>query len=170
MEGGLVARTEMNSAEFRSAMRHVPAAVWLIAAGTTGARTGLTATAVCPLSDEPPAMLVCVNRSAGAHDVIVSAGVFSMNMLAAGQEQIGERFAGRFGQRGEERFAGLTWRTLVTGAPVFADALCALDCEVIEARPLATHSVIVGRVVGGVARADALPLLYRDGRYVTLSR
>jgi len=170
MEGGPVGRAAMDPADFRSVMRQVPAAVWLVAAGAIGARTGLTATAVCPLSDAPPTMLVCVNRSAGAHAGILAAGVFSVNMLAAGHEQIGERFAGRLGLRGDERFVGLSWTALVTGAPVLADALCALDCEVIEARPVATHSVIIGRVVGGVVRADAPPLLYQDGRYVALSR
>ena len=67
-------------------MRHLAGAVTVIATGAPGHRFGLTATAVCSLSDEPPTLLVCVNRPASAHDVISRNGNFSVNLLADDQE------------------------------------------------------------------------------------
>ena len=166
MEGGFVAQMTLNPAEFRAALRQVPAAVAVIAAGPTGARMGLTATAVASVSDDPPTMLVCVNRSSSAHAGLLAAGRFSINMLAADQADVGEVFAGRSGLKGEQRFlvAG-GWCALASGAPVLIDALAAFDCELIEARPVATHTILIGRVLAATVRDGADPLVYRDGRY-----
>ncbi len=168
VDGGIVAETSIDSTAFRSLLRQVPAAVAVIAAGPVGERMGLTATAVCPLSDAPPTMLVCVNRSATAHDAIVRAGHFSVNMLALGQEDIGNRFAGRTGLRGEARFEGLAWTTLASGAPILTGALAVMDCELVEIKPVATHSVLIGRVLAGTMTPGASPLLYHDGDFLGL--
>lgn len=158
----------IDSAAFREVLRQVPAAVTVIAAGAIGARSGLTATAVCPLSDSPPTMLVCVNRSASAHDQILRAGHFSVNVLAAGQNDIAHRFSGRTGLKGEDRFLGTDWTTLSSGAPILSGALAALDCDLEEAKAVATHSVLIGRVVASRLTPGVAPLLYRDGQFLHL--
>ena len=163
-------RAGMNSESYRALMRHQAGAVTVIAAGTEGARAGLTATAVCSLSDNPPTILVCVQRRSGAHDLIANARCFSVNILSGEQEDVAERFAGRRGMSGEERFAGLRWDTLGTGAPLLAGALANLDCELIDRHQFTTHSIFIGRVVDGVFRADAEPLLYFRGDYWDLDR
>lgn len=169
MEDGFVAQMTLNPAEFRAALRQVPGAVAVIAAGSSGGRIGLTATAVTSVSDDPPTMLVCINRAASAHAGILSAGHFSINMLAGDQQEIGDVFAGRSGLKGEDRFrvAG-RWDTLTSGAPVLIDALTVLDCMLIDARPVATHSVLIGRVLGATIRDGADALVYRDGRYTVV--
>ncbi|MFX8429738.1 flavin reductase family protein, partial [Acinetobacter baumannii] len=73
-------------------------------------------------------VLACVNRTASAHDEIVKANAFSVNLLSAEQQGVAERFAGKGGLRGEARFAGLGWTTLTTGSPVLDQALASLDC------------------------------------------
>jgi flavin reductase (DIM6/NTAB) family NADH-FMN oxidoreductase RutF len=165
-DGSLPTPPPIEPAAFRAVLRQVPAAVTVIAAGPVGQRAGLTATAVCPLSDSPPTMLVCVNRSASAHDAIIAAGHFSVNVLAVGQEEIAVRFSGRLGLRGEARFLDAHWFTLESGAPVLAGALAALDCDLIEAKAVATHSVLIGRVVSSRATTGVQPLLYHDGNYI----
>lgn len=154
--------------EYRAIMRHQAGAVTVIACGAAGARAGLTATAVASLSDTPPTILACVNRSAGAHDVIVQAGALSVNLLASAQQAIAERFAGKTGLTGEARFDGLDWRSLATGSPILAEALANLDCEIIEQHTFQTHSIFIGRVVAGEFRADLKPLLYFRGDYWNL--
>ena len=110
-------------------------------------------------------MLACVNQTAGAHDEIVRANAFSVNLLSSEQQEIAERFAGKGGLKGEERFSGSLWRTLTTGSPILVDALASLDCELIEQHTFTTHSIFIGRVVHGQFRADAKPLLYFRGDY-----
>lgn len=155
----------MDGASYRALMRHQAGAVTVIATGDVGARAGLTATAVSSLSDDPPTILCCVGRKTGAHDVIERAGVFSVNLLASDQQSVAERFAGRHGVSGEDRFTGLNWRKLATGAPVLSDALASLDCTLLEQHGFTTHSIFIGRVLNGSFRTDIGPLLYFRGDY-----
>jgi len=155
----------MDTDSYRAIMRHQAGAVSVIACGPQGARSGLTATAVASLSDRPPTVLACVNQGAGAHDEILRAAAFSVNLLSAEQQDVAEQFAGKGGLKGEARFAGLTWRTLATGSPVLSTALASLDCELAEHHTFTTHSIFIGRVVAGHFSAAAKPLLYFRGDY-----
>lgn len=161
--GGLTALS------YRALMRHQAGAVAIVATGLGKTRAGLTATAFSSLSDSPPTLLVCVQRKAGAHDMIASSGVFSVNILAADQQQVAERLSGKSGVSGEQRFVGQAWASLSTGAPVLSDALAALDCELVESHQFSTHTIFIGRVVDGVTRAAADPLLYFRGDYWNLA-
>lgn len=158
-------RTGIPAESYRALMRHQAGAVTVVAAGAGVSRAGLTATAFSSLSDSPPTILVCVGRTAGAHDTIISMQKFSVNILARDQQDIAERFSGANGVRGVQRFAGLAWTMLRTGAPVLEGALANLDCELVEHHVFTTHSIFIGHVVDGRFRAEAEPLLYFRGDY-----
>lgn len=159
----------MTAKSYRALMRHQAGAVTVIATEREDVRAGLTATAFSSLSDTPPTILVCVQRSAGAHDVIAAARIFSVNILASDQQQVAERFSGQSGVRGPARFDGLAWMRLRTGAPVLERALAVLDCELIESHTFSTHTIFIGRVVDGTMRPEAEPLLYFRGDYWNVS-
>lgn len=154
--------------DYRALMRHLAGAVTVVTAGQPGERRGLTATAVCSLSASPPTLLACVNRRAGAHDLIISGRAFSVNVLASDQEEVAASFSGQSNRMGDERFAFGTWGTLSTGSPILAEALASLDCELIEYKSVATHTIFIGRVVSGCSRDGAEPLIYLRGSYHTL--
>src|SRR5690606_32326217 len=122
--------------------------------------TGLTATAFCSLTDDPPTVVICVNRNASAHDLIARHKSFCVNILAAEQQAVAMRFAGRVGQQGEERFDEGAWTTLETGAPVLQNALANLDCEVAEVHDGKTHTIYLGRVRAGRIKTENAPLVY----------
>lgn len=155
----------MLAQSYRAIMRHQAGAVTVIAAGVAGARAGLTATAVCSLSDDPPTLLACVSRKAGAHPVIEAERVFSVNLLAADQQAIADCFSGRTGLKGEDRFGIGHWTANTTGAPILGGALASLECRIEEQHSFSTHTIFVGRVVDGIVVADAAPLLYFRGDY-----
>ena len=154
----------IEGAVYRAIMRHQAGAVTVIAVGDPGTRRGLTATAVCSLSDEPPTILACVRRTASAHDEIGRIGAFSVNLLASDQQDVAALFSGRTGVSGEDRFQG-EWVKMVTGAPVLSNALASLDCSVSEQHSFATHTIFIGSVRDGRVRAEAQPLLYFRGDY-----
>ncbi len=160
----------MDGSSYRAVMRHQAGAVTVIAAGPVGARAGLTATAVSSLSDSPPTILACVNRSSAAHNIIVRAKAFSVNLLASDQQEVAEIFAGRRGIKGEERFAGLEWTTLSSGAPVLEGGLASLDCELLDQHSFTTHSMFIGRVLDGRFSAEKNPLLYFRGDFWDLGK
>jgi flavin reductase (DIM6/NTAB) family NADH-FMN oxidoreductase RutF len=151
---------------FRGLMRNVPGQVSIVAAAASGERRGLTASAVCALTDLPPTVIVCVNRAAGAHDLIIESGFFSVNALAADQEYVARVFSGLAGARGEQRFETGDWAPGVTGAPILASAVCRLECRLSEYTVASSHTVFFGQVIAGSASPEAEPLLYLRGTYV----
>lgn len=156
----------MDAPRYRALMRHQAGAVTIIASGRAGGRGGLTATAFSSLSDNPPTVLVCVQRKSGTHGVIVASKAFSVNILAREQQSLAERFSGKGGVTGDYRFeGGAVWESLATGAPVLRGALASLDCELLDQHQFATHSIFIGRVVDGRFRDEGEPLLYFRNDY-----
>lgn len=155
---------------FKHGMRRLAGAVCVIATGSVGARAGLTATAVCSVSAEPPRLLVCVNQSASAHEQIAAEGRLSMNVLTSAQQHIAERFA-TSAIKGDARFENLesaTWHE-IAHVPLLDDACVAFACEIVERIPAASHSIflcdVVSCRVGGAPGSAADGLLYFDGRF-----
>lgn len=155
---------------FRDAMGRFSAAVTVITAGAPGNRLGLTATAVCSLSDDPPSLVACVNKQAAAHALILDSGCFGVALLGAEHATVAERFAGRFGTRGEARFEGLNWITGATGAPLLGDALAAYDCRLHQAVDGFTHTIFIGLIE--LIRLGDRPgacLMWRERRFHTVT-
>ena len=155
----------MDQQTYRDIMRYHAGAVTIISVGVPGGRTGLTATAFCSLTDDPPTVVACINRNASAHDLIAQHQAFCVNVLASLQQDVAMRFAGRVGHEGEQRFDADAWTTLSTGAPVLQGALANLDCEVIETLDGKTHTIYLGRVKAGRINGDERPLIYFKGEF-----
>jgi flavin reductase (DIM6/NTAB) family NADH-FMN oxidoreductase RutF len=151
---------------FKLAMRRLAAGVTIITTCHNGHRCGLTATAVCSLSADPPQLLVCVNRSSQAHDVIKRGANLCVNLLARRHKVLAGYFAGQ--KKGDERFRSGKWTTLKTSAPVLDDALASFDCVVKETVESSTHTIFIGSVVEVRLRAEGHPLLYAGGSYAGL--
>ncbi len=154
----------MDQTKFRSLMRHQAGAVTIIAVGKAGSRTGLTATAMCSLTDSPPTVLVCVNKSASAHAPIKAMGAFSVNVLGQDQQDLAKRFSTKK-LEGEARFDADDWEVLVTGAPVLKGTIASLDCQLVGEHEVETHSIFIGRVKDGRFHETMQPLLYFRGDF-----
>jgi flavin reductase (DIM6/NTAB) family NADH-FMN oxidoreductase RutF len=154
----------MDSAKFKALMRHQAGAVTIITVGKPGERTGLTATAMCSLSDSPPSVLICVNRNASAHTPIRANKCFAVNILAQEHFDLARRFSTKLVE-GEARFDADAWETLDTGAPALKGSLATLDCELMDEHQFETHSIFIGRVKDGTFREDVQPLLYFRGDF-----
>jgi flavin reductase (DIM6/NTAB) family NADH-FMN oxidoreductase RutF len=133
-------------------------------ANTIGERAGLTATAVCSVSAEPPTVLICVNRQNSSHAAIRNSGVFAVNVLAVEDQALANRFASLI--VGEERFREGMWTNLETGSPVLESALLCLDCRIAQAVDVGTHGILFGIIEAmRVRQTEAKPLLYVHGTY-----
>lgn len=150
---------------FIQAMRQLAAGVTLITSAHDSRRAGLTATAVCSVSAEPPQLLVCINRQAETHHLIAESGAFAVNVLASEQQRLAEIFAGTGGVYGDHRFGEARWTTLTTGAPVLSPCLATFDCRLVEHVPAATHSIFIGRVAAVQINPKLDPLIYVEGDY-----
>lgn len=153
--------------QFRQAMRNLAGGVAVVATGSGSGRRGLTVSAVTSVSAEPPCLLVCVNRSAEAHDVMLANGDFSVNLLGIEHKELAMRFAGQTGCRGAARFDGGNWDHGPHGLPVLEDALCSMECELLSSHEVGSHRLFVGRIVHVRNRAGE-PLVNFQGRLQTL--
>ena len=157
----------IDAAAFKKGMRHLAASVTLITTHHDGLRGGLTATAVCSVSAEPPQILVCVNKTASAHDPIGEAGLFCVNILSPQHRKIAERFAGMDGVEGDDRFRDMgEWSTLKTGAPVLKGCPVSFDCKLVTKLSAGTHTIYIGEIVDIALDVAAVPLVYADGNFV----
>src|SRR2546423_10371374 len=116
---------EVTSGDFRNAMRHLTGAVSVITAGRGRDVSGMTVTSVSSLSVDPPALIVSINRESSSWPLVKRYGFFGVNILTSGQIDIAERFTGKGGLKGADRFAGAWWMTRASGVPLLADALAA---------------------------------------------
>jgi 3-hydroxy-9,10-secoandrosta-1,3,5(10)-triene-9,17-dione monooxygenase reductase component len=140
------------------------AATVAIATARAGDRVhGMTVTAYTEVSLDPPLVLVCADKSSHTHPVIAAGGVFAVNLLAADQAELSNRFASK--QDEERRFEGIAWETEATGAPILPGTLGALDCRVVAAYEGGDHVIYVGRVEAVRVAEDREPLLYLRGSY-----
>ncbi|WP_161555965.1 flavin reductase family protein [Mangrovicoccus ximenensis] len=155
----------VDAAAFRAAMRLPATAVTVIATGEGDARQGLTASAVCSLSDAPPMILACINRNSKVLPAIRANGCFSANFLTEAQSAVAARFAGMTKVYGAERFAGGAWSRLATGAPVLEDALSVFDCHLDCEHDSPTHAILIGRVAAIRQDDSARSLVYTSGTF-----
>lgn len=150
---------------FRQAMRELASGVCVITVGEATERTGLTATSVSSLSTEPPRLLVCINQSSSTWSILQQRPVFGVNLLTDTQREIADRFAGRGGIKGEARYQGARWETGRTGAPLLADALAVIDCDVEETLIRHSNVIVIGRVRSARVGAQGGALTYWRGGY-----
>jgi flavin reductase (DIM6/NTAB) family NADH-FMN oxidoreductase RutF len=153
---------------YKTAMRLLAGGVTIVATRHNGQVSGLTATAVCSLALSPPRVLACVNHAGVTYELIAKSRIMSVNLLAEGQEELARRFAAKRAAQTEDRFANTEWLTLVTGAPLLADGLAALDCRVTDIMPLDTHAILIGVVEDVHFGPWRPPLVHFDGGYTTV--
>ncbi|MCD7107530.1 flavin reductase [Rhizobium sp. DKSPLA3] len=157
----------MRRAAFRSAMAKLGAAVNIITTDGPGGRTGFAATAVCSVTDDPPTLLVCLNRSASVYDAVTTNRALCVNTLSAGHQTLSQLFGGK--TPAAERFATADWSVLTTGAPALDDALVSFDCVIENTVSQGTHDVLFCRVVSTATRTEGPALFYFDRAYHAVS-
>ena len=150
--------------EFVSAMRVATTGVNLITTDGPAGRFGLTVSAMCSVSAEPPMLLACINRKSPVCSAICLNQVFCVNVLSIRQHRLASTFAGMAQSGKAYDFDATQWRRGVTDAPRLSDAIAAFDCLLENAYAAGTHYIFVGRVAAATSH-DATPLLYTNRRY-----
>jgi flavin reductase (DIM6/NTAB) family NADH-FMN oxidoreductase RutF len=160
----------VSSGNFRSAMRHLTGGVSVITVGRGKDITGMTVTSVSSLSVEPPTLIVSINRESSSWPLLKRYGFFGVNILASDQIGIAERFTGKDGLKGADRFAGAQWTTRISGTPLLVGALSAIDCQAEDIIERHSHAIVVGRVLDIQTSTRTSALAYWQGRYVEIDQ
>jgi len=132
--------------------------------------SGMTVTSLSSLSVEPPALIVSINRASSSWPLVKRYGFFGVNILTSDQVEIAERFTGKGGLKGADRFAGAEWTTRASGVPLLIGALAAIDCEVEDIVERHSHAILIGRVLDLQLSGRTAALAYWQGRYVAIDQ
>ncbi len=145
---------------FRQALSQFAAGVTVVTTlCADGTPRGLTVTAFCSVSLDPPLVLVSIDNRSEAHDGFAE-GLFAVSVLAEGQEDVSRRFA----MPGTEKFTSGECLIGASGLPLIPDALAHLTCRVVTAVPGGDHTVYLGQVEDARVR-EGRPLVYHGRGY-----
>jgi flavin reductase len=126
---------------YREAMSRLGAAVNIITTHGAEGDVGFTASAVCSVTDDPPTLLVCMNRSSKSNPAFLAAKILCVNVLAHEHQELSAPFASVGELPMAERFGLAKWLRLATGSPVLENAAAAFDCTIDQIHQVGTHSV-----------------------------
>ncbi len=147
---------------FRDAMAQVGAAVHIISTDGSAGRAGFTASAVCSVTDTPPSVLVCINRSSSSYEAIKTNGHICINTLSADQCDISVNFS-----KGNmaERFVHGKWIERPGQPAHLAGASLSIDCIVTNNIQVGTHDILICEVIEINNKAHQGALIYYDRMY-----
>jgi 3-hydroxy-9,10-secoandrosta-1,3,5(10)-triene-9,17-dione monooxygenase reductase component len=128
--------------ELRDALGRFATGVALVTAAPEGEPIGLIVNSLTSVSLEPPLILFCPSRGSITWSRMRRAGRFAVNVLGRDHGA----FVARATPPGSDRLAGVPWRPGRGGAPLLADALASLECEIAGEHPGGDHWIVVGRV------------------------
>ena len=150
--------------EFRSVLGRFPSGVTVVTTkGADGSDQGMTVSAFCSVSLEPPLVLICIEKTASVYDALTSAPGFVVNILSARQEQIARRFS----IVDIDRFEGVGFSRTQNGIAVLDDVLGIIDCRKSALHDAGDHTIIVAEVEATRAE-NGSPLMYYRGGYAQL--
>ncbi|HEX6316221.1 MAG TPA: flavin reductase family protein, partial [Gemmatimonadaceae bacterium] len=127
---------------------------------------GMTVSAFCSVSLQPPLVLACIDRTADLHALLPSGQRVVFNILSASQEALSRRFSEEEGSR---RFDGIGFKRDPRGVAVLDDVLAWIEGSIVQQYDGGDHSIFIAQV-DGASSSDRRPLLYYRGGYAELER
>jgi flavin reductase (DIM6/NTAB) family NADH-FMN oxidoreductase RutF len=155
----------IDTTRFRDIMSSFPSGVVVLTAfGEDGRPRGLTVSAFCAVSLEPPLALVSVDRTSNTLPAVQHSGGFTANILGTGRDELARRMATKL----TDKFDGLAWRRpeSKTGGPILeSDAAAWAVCALRDTIEAGDHWLLVGLVTEGDHRADVRPMVFTRRAY-----
>jgi len=152
---------------FLQGMSHAASTVNVVTTDGEQGRTGVTVSAMCSVSADPPSLLVCVHHEGRATKAIKENGVLCVNVLRDDQCVVSDTFAGRRTPSDGDQFACAKWTARTTGAPALVDALVVFDCRLKHDFRWGSHYIFIADVEDIWVNQSGSPLIYANRAYGT---
>jgi flavin reductase (DIM6/NTAB) family NADH-FMN oxidoreductase RutF len=155
----------VDASAFRSLLGRFTTGVTVVTAcDENGAQQGMTVSAFCSVSLDPPLVLMCIDRASTMFDLLTTGDKFTVNILASHQEEIARRFA----TTETDKFSGIGY-SIVDDCAVLDDVLAYALCSRTQSIDAGDHVIVLGEVRSSTV-SDGEPLLYFRGGYARLGR
>ena len=144
---------------FLDIMGSMPSGVAVVTTlGQEGRPAGLTVSAVCSVSAEPPMLLVSINGASRTLGALRANGRFAVNFLRGDRADVARRFSSPVA----DRFDGIEWRATPLGSVVlFADSVSYAGCRIVDDIVAGDHVILVGLAEeGSPPPPQSTPLAY----------
>ncbi|MGV9867159.1 flavin reductase family protein [Rhodococcus koreensis] len=166
LQHSLRAPEEIDPANFRHVMGHLPTSVAVVAGLDAGGEpAGLAVGSLTSISLEPPIVGFCVAKTSTSWPRIRTRGRLCLNVLEAKQQAVSRAFA----RSGGDKFAELSWvPSSAAGAPRLADALAWIDIVVLDEITIGDHLLVTGAVLELEADSACTPLVFYRSGYSSL--
>jgi flavin reductase (DIM6/NTAB) family NADH-FMN oxidoreductase RutF len=152
---------QFDSTDFRRALSQFATGVTVITTRQAdGAFLGLTANSFNSLSLEPPLVLWSLSTGASSMPIFVGNSHYVINVLAADQGHLAERFSKRI----ENRFEGVEFSLSQTGQPILKGVTAWFECHNRNRYPEGDHVIFVGEVEHCEAQPQPA-LVYHGGQF-----
>ena len=150
--------------EFRAALGMFATGVTIVTArGPDGELIGLTASSFNSVSLEPPLVLWSLAQAAGSMAALSTGSHYAINILAADQKDLAERFS----SKRADRWLDVAWSPGAAGSPLLAGAVATFECFNRSRYEEGDHVIFVGEVERCAHRVGAAPLLFHGGKFYT---
>lgn len=155
----------INPTEFRAALSRFPSGVTVVTTkDATGKFHGITVSAFCSVSLDPPLILVCIEKTTGSHTAFEQSKSFVVNFLSSTQSALSEHFASQL----SDKFAGLDVRYGMDGLPILDGCVANLECLLKNSYDGGDHTIFVGEVENAEIR-EGEPLVYFYSDYRSIA-
>ncbi len=155
---------EFSTVEFRASLAMFATGVTIVTARTaSGELIGLTANSFNSVSLQPPLVLWSLSQAASSMAAFSAGSHYAINILAADQKELAERFA----SKRADRWDGVAFEGGVAGAPLLTGAAASFECFNRSRYEEGDHVIFVGEVERCSHRLGAAPLLYHGGQFYT---
>ena len=151
--------------QFRDALAHFATGVAVVTARGPEGPHGITVNAFASLSLDPPLVLICLERNRLSHTVLEASGVFAVNILATGQEEVSRFFSSATRPEGPDAFRGISHWPGANGSPLIDGCLEYLECRITAQYPGGDHTIFVALVESAEIVPGRRPLVYYNRGY-----
>ncbi len=152
--------------EFKAALANFASGVTVVTTKDSAGRLhGITVSAFCSVSLDPPMVLICIEKTTGSHYAFGESGAFVVNILGEAQSKVSEHFASTI----DEKFDQIEHTLNQDGVPVLTGAIATLRCKLRHSLDGGDHSIFVG-FVEDVIVPGGQPLIYFNRDYHNLKQ
>jgi len=147
--------------EFRAALGRFASGVTVVTTkDNSGKFFGITVSAFCSVSLEPPLILVCIEKRAGSHHAFHESKAFVVNVLREDQQSVSNHFASHL----DDKFASIEFDSGIENLPVLQNCLANLECRLHDSHESGDHTIFIGQIEKATVNEEN-PLIYWHGKY-----
>ena len=148
----------------------MPCSVVLLTAGTKEKSDAMTATCMF-ISEEPPLLVVSVDKQSLTHDLIEESGEFTLNITSTEQVKLAKKLGASHGKNVDKfkTFGIATSKGVAVKAPMVMGSSAGIECKVITSFPVSTYTVFVAEAVNAKVSDKANAVAWYRDRYFKLT-